>query len=302
MKDQQITAQMLKMASTLAKKPGAETSAKRSFQANVRDFRECVALVKESNQKSAYEMSRVAGRDIPRELLDTFPGMARMQMKSHMDAIVKARQEAAIIVKQYESVINQLKDLEAEEKKNVALLKKAAAQVREKGRFLVETENAMIEFTAYLQDKRPGIMQMLGDPEKTEVGEKAGALIERIAAKLGDDVADAVDSIYRETFADLTHVADAMRGFKVVNKTSSLREVVKEAKLREAGLSDYVTVVKDWLSGAADSATKRVMNFAGDIKRWLKGFVTRTKIVKKNRDTVVKGLDNFTKQIDKLLV
>lgn len=294
MKDQTVATEMLKMAGELSK-----PAPKRSFEASRRDFRECVALINESATKVA--SVHTAGRSVPRELITALPGLSKMQTESHLNAIAKARQEADILRKQYETVINQLKDLEADEKKNVAILKKAAGQIKEKGRYLIETESALVEFTAYLQDKRPGIMQMLGDPEKTEVGAKAGEMIQRVAAKLGDDVADAVDAIYRETYQDLTHVADAMRGFKVVNKTASLRSVVKEAKLREAGLSDYVTIVKDWLAGAADAATKKVMNFAGDISRWLKGFVNRTKIVKQNRDKVVSGVNNFMKTVDKAL-
>jgi hypothetical protein len=296
MKDQTVATQILKMASNLAQ-PTVATTAKRSLAASKRDFRECLALISAEPKTASFRTSAT----LPREITEAFPGMAKMQSAAHLKAIAAARTELAVMEKEYEQQLKKMASLKEIDASSSKILKEAAGQMKEKGRYLMETEDALVEFTAYMKTARPGIMQMIKGVEDVELGEKAGGMIDRIAAKLGQDVADAVEAIYEETYKDLSDAKMALKGFKVVVKTAGLRTVVKEAKLKEAGISDYVLIVKEWLSGVADSATSRVMNFAGDIKRWVAGFILRTKIVKKNKDTVVKSVDNFIKQMDKIL-
>jgi hypothetical protein len=148
-----------------------------------------------------------------------------------------------------------------------------------------------------LQEKRPGVEQMVGDPATSKLGDKAGEFFRRIGAKLGKEMAKAVEEIYRETEDDLTHTANAVRGLKVVAKTASLRK----AALKKAGLSDVVVSVKEWLAGRADSLVQRIINFTGDIKKWLRGFQTRTAIVKKETMSLLAALDDARSSIDSAL-
>jgi hypothetical protein len=195
-------------------------------------------------------------------------------------------------------VLKKLSGLDDKEKKGVAALKTAAGQIKQKERFLVEAENGLLEFTAFVQEKRPGVEQMLADPTSSKFGDKAGDFFGRVGATLGKEVQEAVAAIYEETKEDLTHTADAIRGLKVVAKTAS----VKTASLKKAGLADMVVSFKDWLAGQApDGYIKRILNFAGDVKKWIKGFTTRTSIVRKNKDGLLKALKDATTAVDTAL-
>jgi hypothetical protein len=251
----------------------------------------------EANFREAVYMARqiMAAKPEPRVNIDKLPGLSPMQIKAYLGQIVEVRQKLEVMRSTYESVLTELTGLEDKEKAAIGTLKEAAEQMKEKGRYLISTEKALLEFTAYSDTKRPGIKQMLFDPSEIPVGEKGGELINRVAAKLGAQVADAVAQIYRETYEDLSHAADAVKSLKVVAKTAG----VQEERLKKAGLSDFVVGVKDWLSGASDAFTKKVMGFAGDITRWIKGFAERTKIVKSNADTIEKALDTFMGELDK---
>ena len=230
----------------------------------------------------------------PRIEITELPGLSKSQVKSWIASVTKARQELEGMRMQYEAIIKQMKNLEADEKKGITTLTEAAKQMKEKGRFLFDTENALLEFTAYTDTKRPGIKQMLFDPATTPVGDKAGELLERVAQKLGDEVANSVAEIYRETYEDLSHAAQAVKLLKVISKTASY----DEARIKKAGLTDVVISIKDWLAGGTDGVVKRLLNFAGDIKRWIRGFVERTKVVKRNSESITQNISKVTSLID----
>lgn len=246
-----------------------------------RDLNEAIRLANDT-VTAAGEMS-----------ISKMPGFSPMQLRQQIDQLGKVRQEIQLLSAQYEGVLKQLKDLEKEEKEGMDALKEAAAQMREKGKYVVEAEKALIEFTAYLTEKRPGIEQMIAVPEDSKWGDKAGDFFGRIAAKFGAEVGAAVQEIYEATKEDLTHTTMAVRGLKLVTKTSSL----DEATLKTAGIMDSVIMVKEWLAGKARS----LFNFVGDVGRWLKGFVERTKLVRKKRDDLEKAVSSAQSQIDKLL-
>lgn len=226
------------------------------------------------------------------------PGFSPMQLKQEIDRLSALRQEIVTHSAQFEAVIKRLKDLEKEEKAGLANLKKAAQQMREKGKYVFEAEQAMLEFTAYLQDKRPGIEQMIEDPNdpKSKYGEKAGDMFGRIAAQLGQEVADQVQVIYAETKEDLTHTVMAVRGLKIVEKTASM----PAGAAKTAGIADIAVGIKDWLAGGVDRAAQRIIGFVGDVGKWLKGFVLRTKMVRKSKDNLERALGNAEKKIDDL--
>ena len=240
------------------------------------------------------EVRAMVAKTPDRVEITELPGMGSMQVKSWIDSIVKARHELAAITHQHEAIIKKMKGLEADEKKGVAVLTAAAKQMQDKTRYLVDTENGLLEFTAYLHTARPGIKQILFDPDETPVGEKAGALIERVSQKLGDEVASAVADIYRECYEDLTHATAAVKLLKVIDRTAS----VDDTRLKKAGLSDFVVSIKDWLAGGTDSIIKRILDFSGDINKWLRGFVERTNIVKNRTDKVKTNIDKMKSTID----
>lgn len=240
------------------------------------------------------ELREMIAKAPDRVEISELPGMSKSQVKSWIASVVKARQELETIRMQYEAVLKQMKGLEDVEKKGIDTLKTAAAQMKEKGRYLVDTENGLLEFTAYIDTKRPGIKQMLFDPETTPAGEKAGELLERVSRKLGEEVAAEIANIYRECYEDLSHSSDALKLLKVVSKTAS----VDMARLKKAGVADVIISIKDWLAGGTDSIVKRMLNFAGDVNRWIKGFIERTKLVKKSADKVSGNLNKVKSLID----
>jgi hypothetical protein len=224
------------------------------------------------------------------------PGYSPMQLKQEIDRLSQLRQEITTHTKQFEDVIKRLKDLEKEEKAGLANLKKAAQQMREKGKYVFEAEQGLLEFTAYMQSKTPGIAQMIEDPNdpKSKFGDKAGDMFGRIAGQLGQEVAEQVRVIYDETKEDLTHTVMAVRGLKIVQKTAS----IPEGAAKTAGLADIAVGIKDWLAGGVDRAAQRIMGFMGDVQKWLKGFVLRTKMVRKSKDNLLTALANAEKNID----
>lgn len=224
------------------------------------------------------------------------PGYSPMQLKQEIDRLSQLRQEITTHTKQFEDVIKRLKDLEKEEKAGLANLKKAAQQMREKGKYVFEAEQGLLEFTAYMQSKTPGIAQMIEDPNdpKSKYGDKAGDMFGRIAGQLGQEVADQVQVIYDETKEDLTHTVMAVRGLKIVQKTAS----IPAGAAKTAGLADIAVGIKDWLAGGVDRAAQRIMGFMGDVQKWLKGFVLRTKMVRKSKDNLLTALANAEKNID----
>jgi len=232
-----------------------------------------------------------------REVVNSLAGLAPVQLRSHIDRIVEVRQELQQLTSQYDAVVAKLRDLEAEEKKGIKLLKDAAKETKLKGRYLAEAENGLLEFTAFVRGSAPGIAQLIWDPKKHKTGEKAGALIQRVAERLGEQVAASVEEIYAECVEDLTEMNNVISGLRVVAKTASVREAV----LKEAALSDKILAVKDWLAGALDSAVKKVLGVAANIVRWVRGFAERTKLVKANRDKLIGSLDEARGEIEALL-
>jgi hypothetical protein len=59
--------------------------------------------------------------------------------------------------------------------------------------------------------------------------------------------------------------------------------------LRTAGLVDMIVSVREWLGGKSDSISKRIIGFAGDIQKWVKGFAIRMGMVK-TETSAIKGI------------
>jgi len=269
---------------------GAKQAAK-SPEAVLREVREAQSIVASI---SGVKLKTAAS---PRVTLKALPNMTPQMTQQALATVTSARQQAKTLRTQYEGILSQLKDLDDQEKKGLKLLRDAATQVKQKERYLIEAEDAILEFTAYEKAQRPGIEQMLADPETSKFGDKAGDFFGRVGARLGKKIQETVGEIYRETEEDLTHMSDAVTAFKVVAKTAS----VKTATIKKAGVTDVVISIKEWMTGKVDGIVKRMLNFGGDIKRWVKGFVERTKVVEKNTGDLVKALDDAKASIDSAL-
>jgi|SaaInlStandDraft_3_1057020.scaffolds.fasta_scaffold55503_1 hypothetical protein len=239
----------------------------------------------------------VIGAAVERVDITKMPGFSPMQLRQHIDRVSEARREIDIISKRFADELKKIKALEKEEKAGIAMLEKAAKAMEDKGHFCVQAEKALINFTVYSQDKGPGIKQMIARPEDSKFGDKAGDLFGRIATKLGKEIAGSVEAMYHECEVDLTHAATCLRGLKVVSKTSSL----KQASLKQAGIVDAVVGIKEWFAGQKNSLAARILNFAGTVKTWVKGFSERTKVVGKAEKSLEKALSSAKSQTDKIL-
>lgn len=261
-----------------------EGNMKKSRKAAYRDLCEAREIVKE------IRAGRTAASK-PRVKIDKMPGLSPMQIRKQIDQIVDLRTEMEKIRRDYEKVLAQLTSLEGEEKKGLAELKKAAVQMKEKDRYLIEATKGLLEFTAYMSTKRPGIEQMIGDPKESKLGDKAGEFFLRVGKELGDQVQKAVQQIYVQTKEDLSHTVDAVKLLKVVPKTAG----VTPATLRKAGVKDVVDAAKAWLSGKAS----KFMSIAKNLKAWVDGFVRRTKNVRDAKNDILKAVKKAETAIGK---
>ena len=241
---------------------------------------------------------KLSASKLPSIDITKMPGFSPMQLRQQINRISEIRREVEIITAQFEAELGKVKKLEKEEKDGLAALSKAARSMSDKANYCADAEKALLTFTVYMQEKRPGIEQMVARPEDSKWGAKAGDLFGRIAAKLGSEIAASVETMYRECEEDLSHTAQALKGLKVVTKTSGL----KHASLKTAGpLADVVVGIKEWLAGAKSSIAQRILGFAGTIMSWVKGFAERTKIVGKAEKDLETALKNAKAQTDKLL-
>jgi hypothetical protein len=258
--------------------------------AALRDIREAQGLV-----LVAFGHKPIEAAD--RVRIDQMPGFSPMQLRQQINRIVEARHRAVMMRAEFEETLKTLSGLEEAEKAGLDKLKEAARQCKDKEKFLVEAEKGILEFTAFVQKKRPGVEQMLANPDTVKSGLKAGDFFKRIGEKLGAQVQEAVETIYSQTEEDLTHMADCVSGLKVIEKTAS----VHADTIRMAGLSDVLISVKEWLGGRVNSMAARMLNFAGDIGRFVRGFTERTGLVKKATNDLQDAFDEAEKELENLM-
>jgi len=231
-----------------------------------------------------------AATKLPTVVLEAMPGLSAMQTRQQIDRIVEVRQELQMLADQYDAVLKRLKGLEDEEKEGIKKLQTAAKNLREKANYCVETEKAILSFQAWLQDAAPGIAQIIMTPEEAKAGEKAGDFFGRVAVKCGDAISKQVQIIWDNCKEDLVVATPMVKQLKILEKTSSISAVT----LKTAGLADFLVDFKEWLSGKARSFLQTV----GDIGRWLKGFITRTKLVDEAQKTLADVLEQNMKVVD----
>jgi hypothetical protein len=141
--------------------------------------------------------------------LGSMPGLSSQQTRALANRVAEIRQEVEVIVASFDeatkTALARISDLEKEEKKGLGEIKRAAGYMRQEGKFLLETEQALLQFTAYLNDKRPGIAQMIAREGEVKPGEKAGDFFGRISTELGEDIAARVAAIHEATRDDLSY-------------------------------------------------------------------------------------------------
>lgn len=249
----------------------------------------------ESLQALAAACTKLAAK--PKELpvdITRLPGLSPVQLRAHLDRIVAVRVELAAVQAEYEAALKRIKGLEDEEKAGMAVLKKAADEMSDKGKFLAETEKAMLTFTAYVKDIVPGPEQIISKPDPKEPDVRAGDFFGSIAKKLGAEIAEQVETIYKATQDDLTYTRRVVMGLKVVAKTASFSPEIQ----KQAGIVDVVVSIKEWMAGKTDALAQRFLGFVGDVSKWLRGFVERTKLVKNATAALKDAFDDAQKAIE----
>jgi len=247
-----------------------------------RDFADAIRLVQGKEELPTFNLERL-------------PGLSPMQLEALVDKLAALEKEISKTEAMYAAQIKELEKLGKEYKGGVDKLKAAGKQLSEKGHIVVETRKSVLSFTTSLEQKRPGIEQIIMKPEEAKDGGKAGDFFGRVAAQFGEEIGKGVEEIWGATKEDLTHMADVVRSFKIVEKTSA----ASPDMLKKAGISDVVVSLKEWLSGKADAVAQRLVKFVGDIEKWAKGFIERTKMALAGKSKAEKAMDAIMKAADK---
>jgi len=244
----------------------------------------------------ATDTSKVAAKANPTVQIKSLPSMSPGQVRAMLDAIVSARQQASVIESQIEDQLKKLKDLSKEEKTGLDQIKKCGGLLAEKTNYLLETEKYLLKFQATLTAKKPGVEQLMASPDEVKAGTKAGDLLGKIHATFEKEVAEQVINLLEACIGDATHYAKFAQAIKIVEKTSS----VPAGIVKNAGLVDTVVSIKEWIVGGTNSVMQRILNFSGDLKKWVMGFVERGRIAKSSKDKLVKGLGSIDKMMGAL--
>jgi len=218
-----------------------------------------------------------------------------MQLEAMIDKLASLEKEIAKTEALYSAQIKELEKLGKEYKGGIDKLKTAGKQLAEKGRIVVETRKNVLTFTTFLEQKRPGLEQIILKPEDAKDGGKAGDFFGRVATQFGEEIGKGIEKIWDATKDDLTHIVSVIRPFKIVEKTAA----VSPEMLKNAGISDVVVSLKEWLSGKADAVAQRLIKFVGDVEKWAKGFIERTKMALAGKTQAEKAMDIIKKAAEK---
>ena len=230
---------------------------------------------------------------VDRRTVDKMVGMTKQRIKQAVDAYGEATKELKKAEADAKAVLDGIKKLKSVQSAALKPLTEAAKQLQVKGQICLEGQEQALNMTVYIQDKTPGIVQMMAeeDDEALKKGQKAGELFARLVAELGEEAAKTAFTVTQQCREDLTHTATAVTALKLVVKAGDSASGAKQAGVLEA-----VGQAVDWLHGKAN----RRMNFGGSIKDWVKGFVMRTKICGKAVQQQSKSFSNAKRKIDAL--
>jgi len=232
----------------------------------------------------------VVGKDT-RRTVEKMVGMNKQQIRVAVDAYSQASDDLARAEAEAKAILDKLKKLKGVKAAALKPLTDAAKQLQEKGRICLEGRDQALQMTVYIQDKTPGIIQMLAEENDDSLrkGQKAGELYARFVQEMGEEAAKTALSVVTQCKEDLQHTASAVVGLKLVERAGDSVGGVKSA-----GLLDKVKDAYAWLNGEAS----RLFGMAGDIVKWAKGFVMRTKICKKLVADQGKKFKSAQRQID----
>jgi len=276
-----------------------KTELKLALEKKAASGKKCLTATQRANLVEAIQLSRNLQSKVEPDtiFMDKLPGLSPAQLRAHIDALHQVQIDLALMEKEQAAILKKFRGLEAAQKKGLETLKKAGEQLAEKGKIVVETEKAVLNFTAYTQEKIPGIKQLVAIPDPKKPDEKAGNLYAQIASKFGAEISLGIQELIDQCTKDLTHTADVAGYFKILAKTEGITAGV----LKNAGLAETVVSFKDWLSGKVNPLVQRFLGFAGDINKWVKGFVERTKLAKKAQTDVENAIARMMKETEKLL-
>jgi len=243
----------------------------------------------------ATETSKTAAKKNPTVEIKALPPMSNSQLVALLDSLTAIRQESETILARVGDDYKRIKQLEKEEKAGLAKIKEAGGNLAEKTNYMMELEKYLLKFRVVLQRKRPGSKQLMAAPDEIKSG-KAGDLRNRILNTFEKEVADQILTVIEAAIEDGTHYSKAGQAIDIVAKTAS----VPPGIMKNAGLVDTVVSIKEWIVGGTNSIMQRILGFTGDLKKWLKGFVERTRIAKNSKDKALKGMGAIEKMMDEL--
>jgi hypothetical protein len=252
-----------------------------------------------AQKKSGYE---VATRDFINGLVDLESKVAKFHeaagfgrwteyqaeeaIRQLMDLERQITEASAEIETLASEVLKRKKSLEAEHKKRLEELKKELPETLAKqGKQVLTARQALIRYAKVAEKKRPGIKQMLGDPERSlnaPVQDRGGELFSQIEEKLGATIAAEVAVIYDTVMEELTVLTPTVRGleYELKEKTAS--------GTKQAGVMSLLVKFRDWLVRGWDKmqrlfgmGTRRIETATSNIEKALaeaeKGYDTLLK-------------------------
>jgi hypothetical protein len=180
------------------------------------------------------------------------------------------------------------KSLEKDQKKILAEIKKHLPEtLRGQGKVLIELRTHMIKYAKAAERKRPGVKQMMGDPNNdlgADISERGGELLQRYEEKLGKVIAAQAAAIYDTVMEELTVAKPVLRGLEIELKDKT----ASGPGDKEAGFMSMILKFRDWLSKKWGSV-KRLFDM-GD-----KRIATAAKLIKKQMDETDKAYDKALK-------
>ena len=229
-----------------------------------------------------------------RRVVTKMVGMTKQRIQQSVDAYSEAEKELAAAEAEYKDVIAKLKKLKSVKEAALKPLKEAASQLQEKGQIALMGREQCLNMTVFIQDKTPGIMQMMAeeDDEALKKGQKAGELYARFVAEMGEESARTAMAVVQQCKADLQHTASVVRSIKLVAKAGDAAGVAKSAGVLEVAQQAF-----QWIHGQVS----RMVGIAGDITKWAKGFVTRTKAARKAVDLQGKTFKSAQSKLESAL-
>lgn len=229
-----------------------------------------------------------------RRVVTKMVGMTKQRIQQAVDAYSDAEKELAAAEAEYKDVLAKLKKLKSVKDAALKPLKEAASQLQEKGQIALMGREQCLNMTVFIQDKTPGIMQMMAeeDDEALKKGQKAGELYARFVAEMGEESARTAMAVVQQCKADLQHTASVVRSIKLVAKAGDAAGVAKSAGVLEVAQQAF-----QWIHGQVS----RMVGIAGDITKWAKGFVTRTKAARKAVDLQGKTFKSAQSKLESAL-